>query len=89
MKQKPVPDQQRTDSIVLTDSITGPPFFLACAPLALEKNEPKKLGSSFLASTSRSLLLLTCPGRSLPLFGSGVGGGGLFAFSRSWTIDMA
>ena len=39
-------------------SITDGPFFLG-APVLAEKNEPKKLGSSFLASTSKSLLLLT------------------------------
>ena len=40
-------------------SITAAPFFFATPPLGA-KNEPKKLGSSFFASTSRSLLLLTC-----------------------------
>ena len=38
-------------------SIAATPFFFA-APFGA-KNEPKKLGSSFFASTSKSLLLFT------------------------------
>ena len=66
---------------LLTDSMVGPPFFFAA--LLLGKKVWKKLGSSFLNSTSRSLLLLIAPGASFPVFGSVCGGGGLFAFRRS------
>jgi hypothetical protein len=72
----------------LTASITGPPFFF-CVVLLDEKKDPKKLASSFLRSTSRSLLLLICPGASLPDLGSGAGGGGLFAFMRSLMTAIA
>ena len=72
----------RTDQgKLLTVSIIAAPFFFG-AFFADEKNEPKKLGSSFLGSTSRSLLLLIA---ALPFFS----GGGLVAFKRSVTIDMA
>ena len=40
-------------------SIIAAPFFFAPPALGAKK-DPKKLGSSFFASTSRSLLLLTC-----------------------------
>lgn len=72
----------------LTASMTGPPFFF-CVPCLFAKKDPKKLGSSFLNSTSRSLLLLIWPGASFPVFGSAWGGGGLFAFRRSCTIAIA
>ena len=80
---------QNIITCVLTASIVGWPFFLAVAPLAPEKNEPKKLGSSFLRSTSKSLLLLIVPGASLPVLGLSTAGEGLFTFSRSVTIDVA
>lgn len=65
------------------------PAFLGCPFLADEKNEPKKLGSSFLISTSKSRLLLIWPGGSFPDLASGTGVGGLLAFSLSCTIDIA
>ena len=76
--------------------ITGGGASITLAPdagfffvLAVEKNDPKKLGSSFFASTSRSRLLLIVPGASLPDFGSAPGGGGRAAASRSFTMAIA
>lgn len=69
-------------------SITGVevvPFFFLAPSLGV-KNDPKKLGSSFLGSTSRSLLLLIW---FLTALGSTAGGGGLEAAIRSWTIVIA
>jgi len=66
-------------------SIAATPFFLA-APFLGAKNEPKKLCSSFLGSTSKSLVLLTT---DLGFLGSAPGGGGLLAFIRSVTIAVA
>lgn len=43
----------------LTASMADAPFFFGAAPFWPAKKEPKKDGSSFLGSTSRSLLLLT------------------------------
>jgi hypothetical protein len=70
-----------------TASITATPFFLAAAELLLlEKKEPKKLGSSFLASTSRSLLLFSAAALNFVLESTG---GDLLAFKRSVTIAKA
>jgi len=66
-------------------SIALTPFFLAAAPFGA-KNEPKKLGSSFFASTSRSLLLFTA---ALTFLGSLAGGWGLLALRRSVTRAVA
>lgn len=66
-------------------SITDCPFFFA-APVFAEKNEPKKLGSSLRASTSRSLLLFTW---FLVFLGSVGAGGALPALRRSVTIAVA
>src|SRR5260221_2310672 len=71
-----------------TGSITCTPFFAFCCWLLAElKKLPKKLGSAFLRSTSRSLLLFICAEVTFPPLGSGVAG--LFAFRRSVTIAMA
>ena len=64
-------------------SIAATPFFLG--PVFGAKNEPKKL-CSCLASTSRSLLLLTT---ARGFLGSLAGVGGLLAVRRSVTIAVA
>lgn len=71
------------DCQILTASKMGPPFFF-CLPA---KKLPKKLGSSFLRSTSRSLLLFNWAEVTLP--GLPSGGGGLAAFIFSTTNAMA
>jgi hypothetical protein len=65
----------------------GPFFAFCCWVLAELKKLPKKLGSSFLISTSRSLLLFNCAEVTLPCLGSGVAG--LLAFKRSVTSAIA
>jgi hypothetical protein len=66
----------------------GPFFAFCCWVLAELQTLPKKLGSSFLTSTSRSLLLFNCAEVTLlPGLGSGVAG--LLAFKRSVTSAIA
>jgi hypothetical protein len=73
---------------MLTASIGCGPFFAFCCWVLAElKKLPKKLGSSFLISTSRSLLLFNCEEVTLPCLGSGVAG--LLAFKRSVTSAIA
>ena len=67
--------------------VCGPFFAFCCWDLVELKKLPKKLGSSFFMSTSRSLLLFSCAADTFPPLGSGVAG--LFAFKRSVTIAMA
>ena len=66
--------------------MTAAPFFLFAVPVLAAKKDPKKLCSSFLASTSRSLSLFR---RARLALGSFAAGGGFAALSFSVTRAVA